>query len=345
MSPSPHQKLATILLIIAGLLLPLKAQAANAKYVFKIASLAPDGSVWANHFKNFATEVTEKSNGEITFRIYPGGVMGDDRAMYRKMQIGQLQGGGFTMTGISEVVPDFRVLGIPVLFRSVLEVDRVTEALLPDFQRAFAAKDLFLLATTEVGFIYTMSAGPINNLDQLRASKCWVPSNDPLNQAFFEDIGITPIQLTIPDVLPSLQTGLIDTVFNSFYGSVVMQWFTKTAYITDTPFGYAYGAMVFSKKAMDRLPPPYRTMISDLAKKHFANLLADTRQSNSDSLQALQDSGIKIITPTAQTLVELERHRERTVARTIDKAYSQEIYAKTLTILAAIRQAASARGN
>ena len=93
-----------------------EVHAGRSKYTFKVASLAPEGSVWAKRFRDFTNEVTEKSGGEISFKIYAGGVMGDDRAMYRKMRVGQINGGGFTMTGISEVVPDFRVLGIPFLF-------------------------------------------------------------------------------------------------------------------------------------------------------------------------------------------------------------------------------------
>lgn len=345
MNNSAYKTIVVLFLLITALLVPIESQAAKSKYVFKIASLAPEGSVWATHFKNFSEEITEKSNGEITFKIYPGGVMGDDRAMYRKMQIGQLHGGGFTMTGISEVVPDFRVLGIPVLFESHQEVDKVIEALFPSFQKAFDEKGLALIATTEVGFIYTMSAKPIKDLELLRKSKCWLPSNDPVNQAFFKDIGITPTQLTIPDVLPSLQTGLIDTVFNSFYGSIVLQWFTKTAYITDAPFGYAYGALAFSKKAMDRLPPKYAEMIKNLAKKHFSGLLADTRKSNESSLKALQDNGIKIINATPETLQELERHRDRTIAKTVGKAFSKEIYEQTMQILNTMRRMASVKEN
>ncbi len=38
--------------------------------------------------------------------------------MYRKMRIGQLQGAGMTVTGLSEIVADFRVLSIPLLFEN-----------------------------------------------------------------------------------------------------------------------------------------------------------------------------------------------------------------------------------
>jgi TRAP-type C4-dicarboxylate transport system substrate-binding protein len=125
------------------------AYAASPRYIFKVASLAPEGSVWAKRFRDFTDEVVEKSNGEIGFKIYAGGVMGDDRSMYRKMRVGQLNGGGFTMTGIGEVVPDFRVLGIPFLFNSYDEVDRVKEKLMPRFEKEFDDKGMVLLAVSE----------------------------------------------------------------------------------------------------------------------------------------------------------------------------------------------------
>jgi TRAP-type C4-dicarboxylate transport system substrate-binding protein len=51
------------------------AHAGKARYTFKVASLAPEGSVWTQRFRDFASEVTEKSGGEIGFKIYAGGVM------------------------------------------------------------------------------------------------------------------------------------------------------------------------------------------------------------------------------------------------------------------------------
>ncbi len=333
------------LIILGILVLPVAGEAARAKYTLKIASLAPDGSVWTNHFRNFAKEVTEKSNGEIAFKIYPGGVMGDDRAMYRKMKIGQLHGGGFTMTGISDIVPDFRVLGIPMLLNSYEEVDRLQEKLFPSFQKVFKEKGLELLAMTEVGFVYTMSANPIEDLDQMRSGKCWAPANDPVGLAFFKDMGITPIQLTIPDVLPSLQTGMIDTIFNSFYGSLVLQWFTKTKYITNTPFLYAYGGVIFSKRMMDKMPPHYQEMVKQMAAKHFGKLLDDTRKSNAEALQAMKDHGIQVIEATDQAVKELYGHKEQTVKQTIGKSYSKEIYDIVVNCLSEIRGFAKAEND
>lgn len=307
------------------------AHGGQAKYVFKVASLAPEGSVWTKRFRDFTNEVTEKSGGEIVFKIYAGGVMGDDRAMYRKMRVGQINGGGFTMSGIGEVVPDFRVLGIPFLFNSYDEVDRVKEKLLPRFEKEFDEKGLVLLAFSEVGFVYTMSTMPITTLSELKQSKSWAPEGDPVSQALFEAVGVTPIPLSIPDVLTSLQTGLINTAFNSYYGSIVLQWFTRISYITDIPFAYAYGAFILDKKTFSRLPPQYAELLKAAAKTHFDKLLNDTRKSNEDAKQVLIKNGITLVKPTPMTKAELQNnYREKTVEKLNEDAFSHSIYSETI---------------
>jgi TRAP-type C4-dicarboxylate transport system substrate-binding protein len=282
-----------------------EAYAGRPKYLFKVASLAPEGSVWTTRFRDFAKEVEEKSGGEIGFKIYAGGVMGDDRAMYRKMRVGQLNGGGFTMTGISDIVPDFRVLGIPFFFNSYDEVDVLREKLFPRLKTEFDKKNMVLMALSEVGFIYTISQKPITTLDHLKKSKAWAPEGDPISKALLESVGLTPIPLSIPDVLTSLQTGLINTAFNSFYGTIVMQWFTRISYITDIPFVYAYGAFLLDKKTFSRLPDNYAQMMQSAAKKHFAKLLTDTRQSNDEARQVLQDNNISLVKLTPESRTEL----------------------------------------
>jgi TRAP-type C4-dicarboxylate transport system substrate-binding protein len=307
------------------------AYASRPRYLFKIASLAPEGSVWTKRFRDFAKEVEEKSGGEIGFKIYAGGVMGDDRSMYRKMRVGQLNGGGFTMTGISEVVPDFRALGIPFMFNSYDEVDRVKEKLLPRFEKEFDKKGMVLLAMSEVGFIYTMSTNSIATLTELKQSKAWAPEGDPISMVLLETVGVTPIPLSIPDVLSSLQTGLINTTFNSFYGSIVLQWFTKISYITDIPFVYAYGAFVLDRKTFSRLPPHYADMMKTAAQSHFEKLLADTRKSNEEARQVLIDNGITLVKPTPTTKSELQNnYREMTVKKLINDAFSKSIYEETM---------------
>lgn len=311
---------------------------AKAKYLFKICSLAPTGSVWVQQFENFADEVKEKSGGEVDFRIYTGGVMGDDQAMYRKMRVGQLHGGGFTMTGIARIVPDFRVMAIPFLFESYEEVDHVTKGLMPAFINKFDEKNLELVAMTEVGFIYAMSTEPITTLKALRNSSNWSPSGDPVSEVFLTTIGVSPIMLTIPDVLSSLQSGMIDTVYNSLYGSIILQWFTKAKFITDVPFGYAYGVFLLDGKAFGRLPDRYKTLIHNAAARHFPVLLEKTRVSNHESRQVLKERGTEFVKADPDTILELRKQRDIAVEKLVKNDFSADIYQKATELLEEFRK-------
>ncbi|MEE4165314.1 MAG: TRAP transporter substrate-binding protein DctP [Desulfocapsaceae bacterium] len=321
-----NQKISLAVVVILALFLSLQESSASSRHTFKIASLAPEGSVWVNSFKDFAEEVNSNTNGEIAFRIYPGGVMGDDRAMYRKMRVGQLHGGGFTMTGIAEIVPDFRVMAIPFLFHSYAEVDAASADLQPLFRQRFAAEGLQLVAMTEVGFIYTFSTRPQVSVADLQQSKVWAPPEDPLTAAFLSELQISPITLSIPDVLSSLQTGLIDTAFNSLYGSIVLQWFTKASYVTDQPYGYAYGAFIMSDRAMAKLSEEQRTIIEKAAEKFFPELIEKTRQSNQDSRDVLSKQGVSFVETTEEVIATLEEQRDRAIARVRGTSFSEEAY-------------------
>ena len=308
------------------------------KHLFKIASLAPAGSIWIEQFNNFAKEVEEKTNGEVGFRIYPGGVMGDDQSMYRKMRVGQLNGGGFTMTGLSTIVPDFLVLSIPFLFESYKEVDYVTEGLIPTFQERFRTKRLEFIAMTEVGFIYAMSTKPIATFDDLRNTKNWSPSGDPVSEEYFSVLGIPSMQLSIPDVLSSLQSGLVETVYNSLYGSIVLQWFTKAKYIADVPYGYAYGVFALDSVTFNKLSETYKKAIQDSAQIHFPVLLEKTRESNNESRRVLEARGNQFLNVEPDTLQILQKKSEETVNHLIPGTLSKDIFDQLVELRSEFRE-------
>jgi TRAP-type C4-dicarboxylate transport system substrate-binding protein len=338
------QRIATLIICTALFLIGnCQWLQAAPKHLFKIASLAPAGSVWVEQFENFAKEVSEKTGDEVGFRVYPGGVMGDDQAMFRKIRVGQLHGGGFTMTGIATVVPDFRVMAIPSLFESYEEVDFVKEGLIPSFKKRFRDKELEFIALTEVGFIYAMSTQPINTLEQLQQSKNWSPSGDPISENYLKALGITPVQLSIPDVLSSLQSGLIETVYNSLYGAIVLQWFTKAKYLIDEPYGYAYGVFALDGKKFATLSESQQQAIHAAAAVHFPILLKKTRESNEESRRVMLERGTEFQKLDEKTAQVMQEKREQAVSQLIPDSLSKDIYDQTTALLKEYRMKAGGK--
>ena len=84
----------------------------------KIATLSPDGTAWMQELRKGGKEIEERTEGRVKLKFYPGGVMGNDQTILRKIRIGQLQGGAFAGGGLVEVYNDMQVYSLPFLFRS-----------------------------------------------------------------------------------------------------------------------------------------------------------------------------------------------------------------------------------
>ncbi|MBW1636209.1 MAG: TRAP transporter substrate-binding protein DctP, partial [Deltaproteobacteria bacterium] len=191
---------------------------------------------------------------------------------------------------------------------------------------------------SEVAFIYAMSTKPVATITDLKNSTNWIPAGDPVSGSLLKSLGISPVQLSIPDVLSSLQSGLVETVYNSLYGSIILQWFTKAKYITDMPYGYAYGVFLLDGKAFARLPEEYKELIHTAAAKHFPVLLKKTRTSNSEARQVLMDRGVKFIKASPGTLRQLHKSRDASIGNLTKSAFSPEIYRRTIELLEEFRK-------
>jgi len=266
--------------------------AADAKYTIKFASVAPDGSTWMNVMNEFNDEVAAKTNGEVKFKFYPGGVMGDEKDVKRKMTAGQLQGGGFTSQGLGEIVKEVRLLNLPLLFKDYNDIDFVTKKMSPYFEAEFGKKGFTVLGWPEVGYVYIYTKQKVESIEDLKKVKMWIWGDDVLVGTLFKNVGIVPTPLSLMDVMQSLQTGLIEGVYCSSLSCIAMQWNTKVKYMLDMKIANVPGGILVTNVMWNKIPVKYRTVIKDLAKKYFEKLTKLSRKENDDALAVLKKQGI-----------------------------------------------------
>ncbi|MEW7993872.1 MAG: TRAP transporter substrate-binding protein DctP, partial [Candidatus Thiodiazotropha endolucinida] len=109
-------------LINTLLLLLLLNPMSQAGTTLKIATLAPDGTNWMKEMRAAAKQIKQQTDGRVKIRFYPGGVMGNDSSVLRKIRIGQLHGGAITGGGLSSIYKDAQVYTLPFQFRNLQEV-------------------------------------------------------------------------------------------------------------------------------------------------------------------------------------------------------------------------------
>lgn len=258
-----------------------------AEHTLKIASLAPPGSLWLKAVEAAARDVKEKTGGKVEFKIYGGGVMGDERAMVRKMRTGQLDAAVVTSIGLGDIDKQLLVLQLPLIFKSYDELDRVRTKMSGTFGGILGSKGFKILGWGDVGFNYLFTNAPVALPSDAKATKMWIWDSDPISKEVAKVAGINPTYLGVPDVLPSLSTGVIDAFMNSPYGAMALQWHTKAKFVTDLKLAVVIGGTVIKQDTWAKLPADIQGVVADAFATHHKGLLATVRQANDQAKKEL----------------------------------------------------------
>ena len=314
------KRLHSILALLVLASLTVSAQ----QYTIKFATIAPDGTTWMNVMKEYDAAVRKESGGRLGFKIYAGGVQGDEKSILRKIRVGQLHSGGFTGVGIGEIAPKVRILDSPFLVRSEGEIDVLYQEFGKEFEQAFEEGGYVLLGWAEVGFVHVFTSAPIRRSEDLRGIKMWTWEGDPIAETAFRALGINPIPLSFVDVMTSLQTGLIDAFYTTPYAAIALQWYTRVKYMVDAPLADAAGAVLISKKFYDQLPKDLQEILLRNGRLYISKLTQASRKENKEAFNELKKRGITILTANEKDLQEYIEVGNRSRRMLIGKLYSEE---------------------
>ncbi|MCP3941766.1 MAG: C4-dicarboxylate ABC transporter [Desulfobacteraceae bacterium] len=268
---------------------------------FKIATLSPEGSMWMEKMRQGAKEVAVETQNRIKFKFYPGGVMGNDKTVLRKIRIKQLQGGAVVGGSLSMFFPANQIYAQPMKFTNLAEVDYVRKHMDAFIIDGLDKAGFVTFGLTGGGFAYIMSKEPIETIQDLRQRKVWIPDNDKLSQDAIAAFGVTPIPLPIADVRAGLQSGLIDTVATSPMGAIVLQWHTQIKFVTDIPLIYLHAILAIDKKKFLTLTPRDQEIVTRVMTNAFRQIDLQNRKDDIKAVAALKNQGIKFISPDKPT--------------------------------------------
>ncbi len=302
-----------IVVLVACSLLP---QAAVAK-TYKIATVSPDGLAWMKDLRAGAKEIEDKTEGRVKFKIYPGGVQGDDFTVLRKMRIGQLHGGVLASSSLTKFYPDLQVYSLPLQFRDNEEVDYVRQKMDAMIQKGLADNGIETFHLTETGFAYLLSQRPINTLAEMQKLKIWVPDGDPIAARIIESFGVSPIPLYLTDVLAGLQTGLIDAVAVPPLVALALQWHNHVTHMTDLPLMYTYSMLALDKKATRGMSDGDRAIVKEVMDRVFAKIDAANRADNEKAYEALLSQAIERVEPDLERLEAWRSQADDSIAELI----------------------------
>jgi TRAP-type C4-dicarboxylate transport system substrate-binding protein len=292
----------------------------------KLATLAPEGTTYANTLKNIGAEVEKATEGRVKFKIYYGGVAGDEPDVLRKVHVGQMHGAVFTGKTLGDIFGDIRAMEIPFNFyqdrsKAYSTLSKFAEY----FNTGLKDKGFVGLGFYEIGQVYIVSTKKITGLDELKGSKIWSWEGDELVKTLVDQLKLVAVPLALPDVLSSLSTGIIDSAYAPPLGMLAMQWNTKVKYLVDFPVAYSVGALLVSQKIWSGITPQDQKVITDISNKYVKESSTLSIDENKQALQVFKQAGIEFLPLPEKDLKNAENIRKNVIDKLQGKLFSKKI--------------------
>lgn len=298
-----------LLIPIVGTLL-IGPQVDAQTVLIKMGTVAPEGSPWHQILQQMGQDWRNISGGKVQLRIYPGGVLGDEPDMIQKMRIGQLQAVALSGSGLSRLEPAVACLQIPMMIESYAELDYIRDRIAPRLEQAIEQKGYIVLNWGDAGWVHFFTKTPARKLDDIRRLKLFTMAGDADALELYQSAGFRPVPLATTDMLPALQTGLIEAFDVPPLLAMLNQWFGVAQYMLDVKWAPLVGATIVSKRTWERIPEPERSQMREAARRAGERLRGEIRKMGDDAVEAMKKRGLKVISLDAATLAEWRREVE-----------------------------------
>jgi TRAP-type C4-dicarboxylate transport system substrate-binding protein len=287
------------LICVALLALATAAVAVEKQSKVKLATLAPKGTSYHQTLQAMGEKWRQAPGGGVQLIIYTDGTMGGEADMVRRMRIGQLQAAMLTAGGLAEIDASVKCLqNIPMAFRSFEELDYVSGKLRPLFEKKFLEKGYVILFWGDAGWVRFFSRQQAFRPDDFKKMKMFVGAGDTQASDIMKSLGYQPVSLEAMDILPSLQTGLIDATPSTPFYALAGQFYGPAPHMLEINWVPLVGGTVIAKKVWDALPAETRAAMQQAAHEASEQINVRSRAENEEALAAMQKRGLQVHKPT-----------------------------------------------
>ncbi|MFC2967959.1 TRAP transporter substrate-binding protein [Acidimangrovimonas pyrenivorans] len=250
-------------LIASAALFATAPVAPAATVSLRLATAAPEKSVWMGMLKAWKTRVADLSKGDIDIELYPSGQLGAMDETLSQMLRGRLDIYTGSIPYLASVAPDLGVLVLPYLFDSEAQSVCVMSRLDAATNAALDGKGEFI-AFMPVGWMNISSTTPVHVPSDLAGRK--IRSN-PLNVSniLLRAYGANPVPIAPAETASALSTGLVSGGDNAlaFWASTgqarISKYYLQVHHYLNT------SAIVISERSWKKLSPDQQKILHDAA--------------------------------------------------------------------------------
>jgi TRAP-type transport system periplasmic protein len=237
----------------------------------------------------WAAALQKDSGGRIKAEIYPASQLGSIPRQIEGTQFGAIQALMVPPEFMVGVDPRFEVLAAPGLVDSMVQGQRVAGdpevlklMLSLGANKGLHGVGLFMATPSSV-----ICRTPIRHLADFKGKKIRIFASQFQSEAF-ERLGVTPVAMTLGDVVPALQQGAIDGADAALNVYVPMHFVDAAKYVTQINQPAIFIIMELNKKWYEALPKD----LQDIITKDAASVSVKINPFGSEFVEKMQKAWV-----------------------------------------------------
>jgi TRAP-type C4-dicarboxylate transport system substrate-binding protein len=324
-----------VLVLSLAQVVPLYAQR---KISIKLASMVPENTPWGAAINRMAVEWAQVTNGEVELIVYHNGVAGPEAEVLRKLNLNQIQAAIFTSIGLNSVTPEIMTISYPFLIRNDEELEVVLQKLRPELDARIERNGFTTLAWARAGWVKIFSKTPVFTPADLRRQKLGTnPDELELLQAF-KTMGFQMVPVNMNDVLVSLNSGMLDAVYQSPISVAGNQLFGIAKNMSTVNLAPFMGGIIMNRTAWRRIPDRYKDSLMRICKRIEGEIDGSISKLEAEAVNTMTKYGLVINAPNPAQQAEWYQDMARHESELVGPIFNREIYQQIKDILTEYRK-------
>ncbi len=265
------------------------------RLAINLGTVAPSGSAWHEILQQMQQDWQSISGGRLQLRVFPGGSLGDDAEMLRKVRVGQLQAVAMTGIGLALIDGGVDALHIPMLFDSYDELDHVRDELAPKLEQRLESKGFVVLNWSDGGWAQFFTKKPAKTLDDIRAQTLWISAGDAKTERLYKQFGMHVVPLPLSEVGTALQSGLVEAITVPPLYAMLDGSYQRATHMTDLKWAPVIAGTVISKQAWERIPAAMRPELAEASARAGDAMRSRIRKLGDDAITQMKQRGLEVV--------------------------------------------------
>jgi TRAP-type C4-dicarboxylate transport system substrate-binding protein len=207
----------------------------------------------------------------------------------------------------------------------------------PGMEKKFQEKGFVVLSWGDAGWVRFFSKEAAVRPDDYKKMKFFAWGNELEQQEIMKNLGYTPVPLETGDILPAIQTGMINAVPSTPYFALATQIYNSAPNMLDLNWAPIVGALVMTKKSWDEMTPEAQATLREASTKAGVQIRAKARQEVDEAVDAMKKRGLKVNTPNAEQMKEWNSLAENLYPKVRGKLVPADTYDEVVSHLKTYR--------